>query len=188
MHRALCCLGARLSVFGVLRGVSTVFMGRACRAGIAAPQKNGLFGAASRRLLSGGGGRGGGGTGGRGGSDLHKNEKRIDNKHIAKHLNAQILSSDTETLCDIIKTRAADFNHVNVATALRKALEAPRHRVPRDIMGILEESAFRNMQDFDSRSIANSLHTMAKKKYRPQDRLLTAIEQRAEAISGDFNP
>jgi len=119
---------------------------------------------------------------------LHKNEKRIDNKHIAKHLNAQILSSGTETLCDIIKTRAADFNHVNVATALRKALEAPRHRVPRDIMGILEESALRNMKNFEPRNIANSLHTMAKRKYRPQDRLLTAIEQRAEAIAGEFNP
>ena len=161
MHRALCCLG-------VVRGVSTAFTGRACRAGIAAPQKNGLFGAASTRLLSGGGGRGGGGTDGGLGSDLHKNKKRLDNKQIAQKLNEHILSSDTETLCDIIKTRAAEFNHVNVATALRKALEAPRHRVRRDIMGILEESALRNMNTFDPQAIPNSLHTMSKKRYRPQ--------------------
>jgi hypothetical protein len=113
----------------------------------------------------------------------------MDNKQISKNLNEQIRNSDTETLCDIIKTRAtADFNHVNVATALRKALEEQRHRVPRDIMRILEESALKNMYTLDPRSTANSLHTMAKKKYRPQDRLLTAIEQPAEAISGDFNP
>ncbi len=137
--------------------------------------------------MSGGGGRGGGGTCGGVGSDLHKNKKRIDNKQIAKKINELILSSDTETLCDIIKTRAADFDHVNVATALRKALEAPRHSVPRDIMVTLEESYLRNMQNFEARNIANTLHTMAKKKYRPQDRLLTAIEQRAEAIVGEFN-
>jgi hypothetical protein len=111
-----------------------------CRAGLATHQKNGLFGAASRRLLSGGGGRGGGGTGGGVGSDLHKNKERIDNKQIAKKINELILSSETGTLCDIIKTRAADFDHVNVVTALRKGLEAPRHSVPRDIMSILEES------------------------------------------------
>ena len=45
-------------------------------------------------------------------------EKLIDNNQIAKKLNEQIRNSDTETLCDIIKTRAADFNHVNVATAI----------------------------------------------------------------------
>ena len=107
---------------------------------------------------------------------MHKNKKRIDSKKVAKNLNKQILISDTETFCDIIKTRAADFDHVNVATALRKALEAPRHSVPRDIMGILEESYLRNMQNFEPRNLSNSVHTMAKKKYRPQDRLLTAIE------------
>jgi hypothetical protein len=37
----------------------------------------------------------------------------------------------------------------------------------------------RTMQGFDSRGIVNSLHNMAKKRYRPQDRLLTANEQRA---------
>ena len=43
-----------------------------------------LGGAASRRLLSGGGGRGGWGTSGGLGSDFHKNKKLIYNNQIAK--------------------------------------------------------------------------------------------------------
>jgi hypothetical protein len=135
----------------------------------------------------GGGGRGVGGTGGGVGSDFHKNKKMISNKQIAIDLNKHILSSDTETLCAIIKTRAADFDHINVATALRKALEAPRHLVPKKIMDILEESALKNMETFGPQEIASSLHIAAKKRYRPQDGLFSAIEQRAEAISGEFN-
>jgi len=63
-------------------------------------------------MLSVGGGRGGGKTGGGLDSDLHRNKKRIDNKQIPKNLNKKILSSDTETLCGIIKARAAEFSHV----------------------------------------------------------------------------
>jgi hypothetical protein len=47
----------------------------------AARQQNVLFGAASKRLLS--GGRGGGETGGGVGSDFHKSKKQINNKQIA---------------------------------------------------------------------------------------------------------
>ena len=136
--RAACYFGARFGSVGAMRGLGMVVTAWACRAGLAPHQHSIFLGAASRRLLSGGGGRRGGGTGARVGSDFHKTKKLINNKQIAIHLNRQILSSDTETLCGIIKARAEDFNHVNVATALRKALEAPRHRVPRDIMGILE--------------------------------------------------
>ncbi len=93
---------------------------------------------AAKRLLSGGGG----GFRGTGGRYFHKNKKLSNNKLIAIHINKLILSSETETLCCIIKTRAAVFNHVNVATALRKALEAPRHLVPNEILGILVVSAY----------------------------------------------
>jgi len=135
----------------------------------------------------GGGGRGGRGTGGGVGSDFHNNKQIARHKQIAIDLNKHILSSDTETLCGIIKTQAADFNHVNVATALRKVLEAPRHLVPKTIMDILEESALKNMETFGPLDIASSLHIAAKKRYTPQEGLLSAIEQRAEAISGEFN-
>jgi hypothetical protein len=93
-----------------------------------------LFGALSRRLLS-GGGQGRGGSGGGVGSDFH-----INKKQIAKDLNEQVLRSEQETLCDIIKTRAAD---------------------------ILEESDLKNMKSSEPQSIANSLHSMATKQYRP---------------------
>ena len=118
-------------------------------------------------------------------------------KQIAIQLNKKILSSDTETLCGIIKTRAADFNHVNAATALRKALSpsvrnrdrwAPRRPVPKEILDIAEESLLKNMLSFEPQGVANSLYIMAKKKYRPQERLFSAIEQRAEVISGEFKP
>jgi len=181
--RAACYLGARFGCVGA-RGLDMVVTGWASHG------HRVFLGAASRRLLCaepvspplr-------GGTGGRVGSDFHKTKKLINNKQIAILLNRQILSSDTDTLCGIIKTRAADFNHVNVATALRKALEAPRHLVPEEIWAILEESALRNMKNFDPQGISGSLHMMAKKKYRPQERLVSAIEQHAEEISGEFNP
>ena len=118
-------------------------------------------------------------------------------KQIAIQLNKKILSSDTETLCGIVKTRAAHFNHVNAATALRKALSPsvrnrdrwePRRPVPKEILDIVEESVLKNMLSFEPQGVANSLYIMAKKKYRPQERLCSAIEQRAEAISGEFKP
>jgi cold shock CspA family protein len=118
-------------------------------------------------------------------------------KQIAIQLNKKILSSNTETLCGIIKTRAADFNHVNAATALRKALSPsvrnrdrwePRRPVPKEILDIVEESVMKNMLSFEPQGVANSLYIMAKKKYRPQERLCSSIEQRAEAISGEFKP
>ena len=95
--------------------------------------------------------------------------------------------TDTRELCNFISSNAANFNHVNVATALGKTLKAPRHLVPKEIMDILEESALKNMKTFEPHGIANSLYAMAKEKYIPQERLFSAIEQRAEAISGDFN-
>ena len=95
-------------------------------------------------------------------------------------------SSDTEPLCGIIKTRAADFNHVvDVATPLGKALEAPRHRVPREIMDILG-LCFEEHEPFDPQGIASSLHILAKEKYGPQERLSSAVEQRAELRAGEF--
>ena len=107
-------------------------------------------------------------------------------EQIAIDLNKQILSSDTERLHTIIKTRAADFNHVNVATALRKALEAPRHLVCKEIMNILEESVLKNMLTFDPRNTASILHIMVKNKYRPQERLASDIEQQVGATSDEF--
>ena len=81
----------------------------------------------------GGGERGGGETSGGVGSEFHKTIKLISNMSIVFELSKRIVSSDTQSLCDIIKTRAKDFNHVssvwyldcNVTTALGKVLETP---------------------------------------------------------------
>ena len=173
------CNSPKLHSLPIFGGWTMVLHGWPCQAHVAANQLRVLFGVASRRLMSGGSRQGGGGSGSVADSCFpYKNKKFITQ---------QILRSDTESLCDLVKARGAEFNHVNVVAALRKALEAPRHRVPRDIMGILEESAFKNMLNFEPRNVANVLHIMAKKRYNPQERLYHAIEQRAEAISGEFN-
>ncbi len=51
-------------------------------------------------------------------------------KQIAIQLNKQILSSDSETLYGIVKTRAADFNHVTV-TWQQLCAKHLKHRILR---------------------------------------------------------
>jgi hypothetical protein len=43
------------------------------------------------------------------------------------------------------------------------------------------------MQDFGSQQIANTLHIMAKQRYKTTGSLLLVMERRSEAISGEFN-
>ena len=106
-------------------------------------------------------------------------------------MNKQIMRiSDTRELCDFISTHAAEFNHVNVATAFRQVLKKPRGIPPKALaqaLQTLEESALQNMQDFGAQEIANTLHIMAKQRYKASGPLLLALERRAEAISGEFN-
>ena len=51
----------------------------------------------------------------------------------------------------------------------------------------VEDSALQKNHDFGSRQLANTLHIMAKHRYKPHETLLLALEGRAEAISGEFN-
>ena len=80
---AACSLGAHFGGVGFLRGVVMTFKGWACRADLVA-NKSVLFGAVSRRLLSGGLGRGGGETGGGIGSDFNKNKKISNSKSLKR--------------------------------------------------------------------------------------------------------
>ena len=97
-------------------------------------------------------------------------------------------------LCTLIETRVGEFNHVNVATAFRKLLPlqdrrdgASRGEVEQALRS-LELSALQNIEDFGSREIANTLHAMAKSRYRLSDRsVLAALERQAEAVAGSFN-
>ncbi len=50
----------------------------------------------------------------------------------------------------------------------------------------LEVSALQNIQDFGAQGIANTLHIMAKQRYKATGPLLLALGRRAEAISGEF--
>ena len=74
-------------------------------------------------------------------------------------------------LCELIEARSAEFNHVNVSTALRKLLSAGRagvHPTARSTaLHKLEECAMSNMADFESQQIANTLHILAKTRHRP---------------------
>ena len=96
--------------------------------------------------------------------------------------------SDTTELCGFVSTHAAEFNHVNVATAFRQVLKKgipPKSLA--QVLQTLEESAMQKMQDFGAKQIASTLHIMAKQRYKATGPLLLALERRGEAISAEFN-
>jgi hypothetical protein len=106
-------------------------------------------------------------------------------------LNKQLMRiSDTRELCDFVSTHVSEFNHVNVATAFRQVLQKPTGMHPQSLtqaLQTLEQSALQNMPDFDARGIANTLHIMAKQRYKTKGPLLLALEGRAEAVAGELS-
>ena len=95
-------------------------------------------------------------------------------------------------VCELIVERAADFNHVNVATALRTVLQSRRDGVPHQLVEkaqhALEAAALRMIDEFEAHQVASTLHIMAKTHYRPWDpSLVPALEVRAEAVADTFN-
>jgi hypothetical protein len=118
-------------------------------------------------------------------------QKQRTSKQFSIELNKQIMKIiDTRELCSFNSTRAAELNHVNVATASRKILQKPRSGFQQAVeraLQALEESALQNMEDFGPQEIANTAHIMAKQRYEPTEPLRLELERRAEAISGEFN-
>ena len=108
-------------------------------------------------------------------------------------LNRHILDcGSTGELCELIEAHAEEFNTVNVATAFRKLLQSRRNDVPRGVveraLQAIEAAALRTMDAFEAQAVANTLHIMAKTRYRPWDRtLVPELEARAEALAGTFN-
>ena len=52
----------------------------------------------------------------------------------------------------------------------------------------LEAAALRTIETFGTREVANTLHIMAKTRYRPWDQtLVPKLEGRAEALAGTFS-
>jgi hypothetical protein len=95
-------------------------------------------------------------------------------------------------LCILIQASAAEFNSVNVATALRVLLQARRDGVPHGVveraLQALEAAALRTIDAFGAQEISNTLHIMAKSRYRPWDQtLVPKLDGRAEALAGTFN-
>ena len=108
-------------------------------------------------------------------------------------LNRHILyCGSTGELCELIEAHAEEFNAVNVATAFRKLLQSRRNDVPRGVveraLQAIESAALRKMDAFEAQAVANTLHIMAKTRYRPWDRsLVPELEGRAEALACTFN-
>ncbi len=73
-----------------------------------------------------------------------------------------------------------------MATAFRQVLKKlrgiPAKSLTADITNTGGVSALQSMQ-----AVANTLHIMAKQKYKATGPLLLALERRAEAISAEFN-
>ena len=123
---------------------------------------------------------------GRGGGGAPRGGKSASRAHI--ELNQHIMRlGDAAQLCELIEARSADFNHVNISTALRKLLlSAGRAGVPAWARAVekLESRAISKMADFGSQEVANTLHIVAKKRHRPKNQeLLATLEARVEEVS-----
>jgi hypothetical protein len=95
-------------------------------------------------------------------------------------------------LCILIEVRVAEFNHVNVSTAFRTLMQGRHDCGPREVveraLQALEAAVLRTIDAFGAREVANTLHIMAKSRYRAWDRtLVPELEGRAEALAGTFN-
>ena len=82
---------------------------------------------------------------------------------------------------------------MNVATAFRKLLLASRSGMPRgvveDALQALEQRALQTMEDFGAREIANTLHSMAKARYRPAyAALLHELGVQLRAVAAECKP
>ena len=130
-------------------------------------------------------------TGGRcGGSGGRRGATSEGNIQLNKEISG---CGSTSRLCGLITKHAGEFNHVNVATAFRKLLLASRSGMPRgvveDALQALEQRALETMEDFGAREIANTLHSMAKARYRPAyAALLHDLGVQLRAVAGECNP
>jgi hypothetical protein len=79
-------------------------------------------------------------------------------------------------LCTLIEARLAEFNHLNVSTAFRTLLQSRRDSGPRGVveraLQALEAAALRTIDAFGAQHVSNTLHIMAKRRYRPWERTL----------------
>ncbi len=91
-------------------------------------------------------------------------------------------SRGASELCTLIETSVAEFKHVNVLTAFRTLLQGRRDGGPRGVveraLQALEAAALRTIDAFGTQHVSNTLHIMAKSRYRPWD--LTIVPELAQ--------
>ena len=167
---------------GAVAGAACSFRHDPAREGEAAagraPAHHAAEGAAPA-ARGGGDGRGGRGRGrgGHGGGHAGRGGGGQGAARYNIQLNQQIAACEsTREVCSLIEEHAAAFNHVNVATAFRKLLQAPRAGMRPGVvehsLEALEQQALQTMEDFGPQAIGNTLHMMAKKRYRPANAAL----------------
>jgi hypothetical protein len=108
-------------------------------------------------------------------------------------INRQMMGAQgASKLCILIEASVAEFNPVNVATALRALLQARCDGVPHGVveraLQALEAAALRTIDAFGAQEVSNTLHIIAKSRYRPWDQtLVPKLDGQAEALAGTFN-
>jgi uncharacterized protein with PIN domain len=112
-------------------------------------------------------------------------------KHIELNKRISACTAAGE-LCTLIAAHGTDFNHVNVATAMRKVLQAPQTGVPkatvRKALQTLEEAALKTIEEFGPQEISNTLHIIAKKRHVPaNESLIAELGRKAVATATAFN-
>ena len=112
-------------------------------------------------------------------------------KHIELNKRISACTAAGE-LCTLIAAHGTDFNHVNVATAMRKVLQAPQTGVPkatvRKALQTLEEAALKTIDEFGPQEISNTLHIIAKKRHVPaNESLIAELGRKAVATATAFN-
>jgi hypothetical protein len=55
---------------------------------------------------------------------------------LNKQIQSMFCITNIQEVCDLIRSSSPEFNHVNVATALRKGLQAPRRGVSPEVQWV----------------------------------------------------
>ena len=102
--------------------------------------------------------------------------QRTSNQFQNIDLNKQIMRiSDTSEICDFSSAHDTEFNHVNVSTDFHKVLKETWRGIPQSSKirftdshkhWTREESVLKNMEDFGSQRITNTLHIILNQRHK----------------------
>ena len=98
---------------------------------------------------------------------------------------------NSQDFLKLLSQHQTAFNHIHVTAAWSKFKMVQRggDRGTRiELVQLLHELTESNMQSMDGRSLSNILHAIAKMGVTPEAGLLRAMQGRATAVAGEFNP